>query len=443
MARTEIHDRFRPYPELVEPAAPGLPLEPYRIFDSSGEEGGVGAVDKTVRRMIVPLDASGHGVSMHELGHVRWSPLVPPAVRFDPRLLAAVEDARVNLALAARGVPVALDDTTELHVAWLFAGDAQRGDVFALAIRAIAAIGTSVEPLLGQMLERRTDDAHRLVGACVRHVRTRLEEAREAAARTAGAEAASEPRARALARQLARLLAIAGVLGADGRSSSRVRPACRLECREGDAEGRRHPALGRRRPPAEDDEKGVPAGRLEIARPPLPVALRSGRGPRAWVAAREGSIPRYIHRWVWDRAIFRRRAPRSRGTVLVDVSGSMALDADALDALLARVTIGTKVAIYSGSDAAGELRVVADAGRRAAPDQLASYGSGNIVDLPALAWLARQPAPRLWVSDGGVTGVGDRPSADLLRRCRAICTRSRIRRVEDLGEAARFLGARE
>jgi hypothetical protein len=128
--------------------------------------------------------------------------------------------------------------------------------------------------------------------------------------------------------------------------------------------------------------------------------------------------------------------------VLVDVSGSMALDAEALDALLARVTIGTKVAIYSGSDAAGELRIVADAGRRAAPAHLASCGSGNIVDLPALAWLARQPAPRLWVSDGGVTGVGDRPSVDLVQRCRAVCARSRIRRVERLEEAARFLGAR-
>ncbi len=442
---SESRDRFRPYPELVEPADAGATdrfRRPYRIVDSSHEDGGVGAVDKMHRRMLVPLDPSGRPVSRHELGHVRWSPLVPPRVRFDPRLLAAVEDARVNLALAARGAPVVLDEASELHVAWLLAGDARRGDVFAVSVRAIASLGTSVEPVLYAMIARRTDEVYGVVRACMERVRAKLEEAREEGASKTGAEAAPEPRARALARELARVLALTGVLDARGRSGSPVRLACRPGFGDEDGGPHEHPERRSRRPSL-DDEGMVPAGHLEIAHPPLTHGLRTGRGPRTWVAAREGSIVRYVHRWVSDRAIFRRRAPRSRGTVLVDVSGSMALDAEALDRLLARVTIGTRVAIYSGRDSAGELRIVADAGRRAGPEHLESYGAGNIVDLPALAWLARQPAPRLWVSDGGVTGVDDRPSAELHSRCRAICSRAHIRRVADLDEAARFLGPRQ
>jgi hypothetical protein len=102
------------------------------------------------------------------------------------------------------------------------------------------------------------------------------------------------------------------------------------------------------------------------------------------------------------------------------------------------------VAIYSGSDQAGELRIVARDGRRADPRDLVPFGRGNIVDEPALAWLAHQSGPRLWISDGGVTGVGDTTSAALQRRCKEIVERAGIRRVRTVAEAAAFLarGAR-
>ena len=67
------------------------------------------------------------------------------------------------------------------------------------------------------------------------------------------------------------------------------------------------------------------------------------------------------------------------------------------------------------------------------------FGRGNIIDEPALEWLAHQGGPRLWISDGGVTGVGDTTSAALQRRCKEIVERAGIRRVKTVAEAAAFL----
>ena len=63
------------------------------------------------------------------------------------------------------------------------------------------------------------------------------------------------------------------------------------------------------------------------------------------------------------------------------------------------------------------------------------------MDLPALEWLSRQAEPRLWVSDGGVTGVGDEGCARLRERCFAIARRGRITRVDDPSAALESLGA--
>lgn len=67
------------------------------------------------------------------------------------------------------------------------------------------------------------------------------------------------------------------------------------------------------------------------------------------------------------------------------------------------------------------------------------FGGGNVVDLPALEWLARQHAPRIWVSDGRVTGVHDTPCPELWRRCKRVVDRARITRVKNAEEAAKRL----
>lgn len=435
MEREHAPGRFLPYPELVETGElePGDEA-PYKILNSCTEPAGItGAVDKVARRMLVPLEPYGRPTSRHELAHVRYSPRRPAAVRFDRRVLASVEDARVNLALAARGVPLELGPEAELHVAWLLAADQKRGDVLAVWLRTIACIGTSAEPMVSALLASWRDGEGERVIARAQRIREKLEEARKAS----GLEAAPEPRGRALARELARVLRAEGVLDARGRSASEYKIDC---CTVHDGDEDEH-ARRRGREDAEQAEGVAKPGRMRVTRALLTRARTGGLGPRAWRAAREGSVVRYPQRWPFDRAIFRQRARQSRGTVLVDVSGSMSLKPADLDRMLASTRTGLVVAIYSGKGDEGELRVIADGARRAADAQLKSFGSGNIVDLPALGWLARQPAPRLWVSDGGVTGMADQPSRALKEQCFALCKRSRIRRVAKLDEVAAFVGA--
>jgi hypothetical protein len=429
-------DRHRPYPELVEPRPRAVP---YRIRDAGREPAlaAAGAVDIGGRRMWVPLASDNRSVTRHELAHVAWSPRRLPPLRFDPAVLLAVEDARVNLGLRALGLPVVLDPEAEALVWMLTARDAKAGDAFALFVRAVASLGTSAEPVLAGLVLAEGGPLGRPIHAWTERTARALRDAAERAARPV----APFRVALALARELAHELRAFGLLDAQGRARTRAALVACLGHRDDDAgaPGLRLPgARGAARDP---EDALVPPGRLVVRRAPLEVALRARGGTRGWRAATEGSVVRYVHRFATDRAIFRRRAYVRGGTLLVDTSGSMHLDPEQLDRFLLRTPAGTRVAIYSGAREEGELRIVAEGGRRAAPAHLARYGAGNVVDLPALEWLARQRAPRVWVTDGGVTGVGDRPSRDLRTRCRAVRGRAGIRRVATLDEAAGLFGA--
>ena len=431
-------ERYRPFPELVEPRGRGRGAPaPYTIFDSleRSSSGMTGWVDKVARIMTVPLEPEGEAIGLHELGHVRYSPQRPAQVNFDARVLAVVEDARVNLGLHATELPVVLGETGDLYIAWLLANDAKHGDTFALFMRSVASIGTSVEPILCAQLARFEDPKARLALAATLHVRAELEKARL----RAGGEVAPERRARSLARALARTLRALGLLDATGNSKSALVLDCSLaHAHEPAAAKAGASAAG----PMLDELREVEPGRMRIARARLTRTVPVVRGMRAWRASTEGSVVRHTHRWVIDRAIFRKRGAQSRGTVLVDVSSSMSLVDGDLERLLVRAGQGTRVAIYSGKGEAGELRIVVDRGKRAEGDELARSGGGNIVDLPALRWLARQAGPRLWISDGKVTGVGDKSSFRLNHLCRVVCRRAAIRRVDDIDAAARLLGPR-
>jgi hypothetical protein len=434
MNRCDRPHVYVPYPELVEREPGGAP---YEIRDALGEPLSTkGMVDLGKRVMWVPLEPGARAVSRHELGHVAFSPLRAAQVRFDARLLMAVEDARVNLALAGLGIPVELDAEGHAQVVMLLAQDAKRRDGFALFVRSIASVGTSVEEAVESQLLAAPGPLGALVVRWMGRVRGDLEEARALARRPVAPYAIGV----ALARELARELRALGLLDANLKARSRILLDCCVGPRcDGDGLPERpHP---RHVDPRSGDEQGaVEPGRLTVKAAPLSVPLRPGQGGgRGWRAASEGSVVRYLARWPVDGAVFRRRARRGGGTVLVDNSGSMALEVADLDRLLLSTPHGMRVAVYSGSGAEGELRVVADGVRRAAPEHLARFGGGNVVDLPALEWLARQPLPRLWVSDGGVTGVGDRGSLALKQRCAAVCRRARIRRVAKIDDAVALL----
>jgi hypothetical protein len=97
------------------------------------------------------------------------------------------------------------------------------------------------------------------------------------------------------------------------------------------------------------------------------------------------------------------------------------------------------VAIYSGKGREGELVIVAKDAHRAKKDDLKSMGIGNIIDEHALNWLAAQAAPRIWISDGGVTGVGDRLTIGITNKCKLIASTNQIHRSDSVTEGLAWI----
>ena len=123
---------------------------------------------------------------------------------------------------------------------------------------------------------------------------------------------------------------------------------------------------------------------------------------------------------------------RETGSILIDVSGSMHLEPSQVGRLLENAPLSTVASYSSDGNRTGELHILAQNGRYTSDPQHA--GSGNGVDGPALDWLTRQPAPRVWICDGIVSGVGDVTHHTLARECMTTCVRSNIMRVESVEE---------
>jgi len=183
--------------------------------------------------------------------------------------------------------------------------------------------------------------------------------------------------------------------------------------------------------PRVDDH--VPWGELSrIIRAPLAAPKKSKHGVRR-VWRDEGVIPVAPYRLTIDNKVFARtKKATSGGTVLVDASGSMNFSEKDLINLIA-VAPGATVAAYAGEGASGVLVIAAARGKIASEaaiskafalrlhgedaddddDCVDHFMTGNVIDGPALRWLARQPGPRVWISDGMVTGVDDKMSLNL------------------------------
>jgi hypothetical protein len=148
------------------------------------------------------------------------------------------------------------------------------------------------------------------------------------------------------------------------------------------------------------------------------------------------------------RAFRKRRHVPQRGDaigcILIDASGSMHWSPEQLVALTAAAPYAT-VAVYSGHDVTGTIRVYAHGGRRASAATIAAvedagnFGGNNTIDGPALRW-ARQAArgrETLWVSDGRATA----PSPGIISpkaECAAYIAKHGITRIEKDDALDRF-----
>jgi hypothetical protein len=138
-----------------------------------------------------------------------------------------------------------------------------------------------------------------------------------------------------------------------------------------------------------------------------------------------GTDIRYPERLLTDphRRIFGRKKPIDGGIVLIDVSGSMALEEGDIKAILDAAP-GALVMAYShrrGTKATPNLFILADRGKQVEDLSTVNYNNvGNGVDGPALMYAVKRrlrKEPIIWVCDGHVTNSDDRSEPELSMHC--------------------------
>lgn len=146
--------------------------------------------------------------------------------------------------------------------------------------------------------------------------------------------------------------------------------------------------------------------RPRLNRPAIDPKL--GRKRRS--VADYGAVPTAMHRWATDKNVFVHVKKGRSLSVLFDVSGSMGLSSETVQAFLDEAPAST-LATYSGKHTHGELWIWAARGKKYARSEWGNGRrgrlGGNFIDYPALQWLSRQPPPRVWVSDGYVVCINE------------------------------------
>ena len=191
--------------------------------------------------------------------------------------------------------------------------------------------------------------------------------------------------------------------------------------------------------------EGSPRRDGPVESDPLPervdLPLMQGRRIRAWRSrpASEGDTLGDLSRIVSDGAVFaaRRRLQARAGTVLIDMSGSMSLDANDVAALVREAPLGT---VYGATCGPSQLVVLARGGRHVDAEALPECGGANRADAALADWLAKQPAPRVWVTDGLFQGQHAKTSGQYVARVQAVARKGRVRVVPTV-EAALALFA--
>lgn len=156
---------------------------------------------------------------------------------------------------------------------------------------------------------------------------------------------------------------------------------------------------------------------------------------------------RYPHRAdlrISDGRAFGRKRKVKGGTILIDHSGSMHLDYNDVRQIIEDAPAATIAAYAADREAQdsnkGKLVILAQGGKVSDYQQVYDHvGGRNLVDGPALDWLAKMPQPRLWVSDGFVNGRDGSQGANLVAEATAKVRRGRIARIPTVSEAVEYV----
>lgn len=414
------------------------------------EQGSYPSTDLAKRKMVVPTggvciecgEDHARAMRLREMGHTAWTPsdwearVKRTKDKLPMSLVAACEVGRINIRRVyakLEKIPAALcakDDDYYFTLRQILRND----DLLALMGVIVASyhsddetpVNNALIRLLDEMLSK-TDEREQIraqhITGMLPYVRYAYNEA---------FMYGSKPNFRAtlaLARALmSQANATAKAINTDLDQRAEMKAA---KVREYEGKGKRT------RP------KGTRFGKMSIVR--LPLTRRSKAGlERRWTARDEGPIPTRFDRWSIDKRVFRTKKRSKGAALLIDVSGSMSWHEDDLRQVLEEVPAAT-IAIYSGTGTTGKLIIVAEKGKCATMTTATRYvQGGNVIDGPALEWLSEQPETvKLWMSDGGITGMYDGdPGDDAPEYCSKLLRKGQIQQVRDAEEVIAILSGK-
>jgi hypothetical protein len=442
-----------PRPEIVCPAD-------WRVIES-----GQACVDLPGKTLFVPMDSSvdSRTARIHEYSHCRFSrgaaSTAAKRAGVPNKVLQAVEDARVNLAYEAErsksrshrlgGLPIPpLMHSPELIAAQL----KHRTTEADRALMEISLCGTA------DTIEHELKSETRMH---VRAVRSAMKRAMRKRGRYATAECFTVRARNKIARDLAlRIGLMEDPSDKDKPKSMRETPgSAKMRSRGRMIEMHRKAGISADELAEAMRTRGASSGRYEARRVPWgKMTVKTAKMPRRvsgrfhgkrWRPSDEGAEIEYPERKPLDGRCFRMKARGNGATVLIDTSGSMGLDSEEIIEIL-EAAPGSLIAMYSGHtgpSGRGILTIIGRCKRAAESREIdccnREAGGGNVIDGPALDWLARQRSPRIWVSDGEVTGRGDCQDGALFNEAADTIQRGRILRIGTPARAIRYLkGAR-
>ena len=181
------------------------------------------------------------------------------------------------------------------------------------------------------------------------------------------------------------------------------------------------------------DQKGLFAPLIISGKVPLTVDV-SGFLHRKKRSAVYGKRILYPERMLTDpyRRVFGSKVRANGGVIVIDVSGSMSLNSDDIEAMLTAAP-GALIMAYShspGSSDVPNLFILAERGRRVKDVADVPYrNGGNGVDGPALEYAIRRRKGGekiIWVCDGVVTDCNDNHNWNLTSQCARLVRRHNI-----------------
>ena len=152
-----------------------------------------------------------------------------------------------------------------------------------------------------------------------------------------------------------------------------------------------------------------------------------------------------VSRWYTDpeRRIFTNKVRVKGGMVIVDISGSMSLSQEDIEAIVEAAPAATILAYSQTHYTSANAWLLAKRGWRVR--EIPNIGgAGNGVDGPALVWGIKNRHPNepiVWVSDGEVTSNGGGQNDRIILQCAQLVKKHKIIMIPSVEEAVKMFKA--